>query len=49
MSGRPPSTSALNVLQVETSNLRQLLVNGGAAPTRFDAACVADLRAAGGK
>lgn len=47
--GHDTTSGCVMVWQVETSNLRQLLLNGGAAPTRFDAACVDDLRAAGGK
>lgn len=47
--GHDTTSGCVMFWQVETSNLRQLLLNGGAAPTQFDAACVADLRAAGGK
>lgn len=47
--GHDATSGCVMFWQVETSNLRQLLLNGGAAPTQFDAACVADLHAAGGK
>jgi len=47
--GHDSTSGCVMFWQVETSNPRQLLMNGGAAPTQFDAACVADLRALGGK
>lgn len=34
---------------IETSNIRDLVLNLGSLPTQFDAACVADLQANGGR
>lgn len=47
--GHDASASCVMFWQVETSALRTILQNGGASPTQFDAACVADLRSLGGK
>lgn len=35
--------------RIETSNIRDLIINGGSLPTQFDARCVEDLRANGGR
>lgn len=34
---------------IETSNIRDLILNLGSLPTQFDAACIADLQANGGR
>lgn len=47
--GHDAASACVMFWQVETTDLRTIIMNSGSSPTQFDAACVADLQALGGK